>query len=369
MSYPFSFPANTSPISPVRSREDLKSNYGSTRSQRGRNAIASAELAHHIQLGPLSRSLTDITAYHATSTQIWRGDGIITALVDSPASTPRLRSTQTGSDELDCIPQDVFTGLDDPKPLFPPDNTVPLPLNPNQYSLSTSIEEITFTHSQLDSSSIVQISGLSIQGTRLRPVRNLSGGVFLSSCKPKGRRSDLGADSLNSMNRPHMSGAWEPGAENKNNGGQGGQPLSDARREAFTEEKRNRSSSRTGKGRVEKKIEATLPKVEQLPNARSRKSSHILGLFKENTASQEIKKAQDKSRLEPNAASGIHSAVQEDDRSKVGSQEGLSLPILPNANDGRESKPIIKMLKIILTLIKKQVLRTALFSASVLKTH
>lgn len=341
MSYPFSFPANTSPISPVRSREDLKSNHGSTRSQRGPNAIASAELAHHIQLGPLSRSLTDITAYHATSTQIWRGDGIITALVDSPASTPRLRSTQTGSDELDCIPQDVFTGLDHPKPLFPPENTVPLPLNCSQSSPSTSTEEVTFTHPQLDSSDIVRISGLSIQGTRLQSVRNLSGGVLLSSYKPTERRSDLRTDSLSSLNRLQMSEAWEPGAENANNGGQGGRPLSEARREAFTEEKRNRSSSRTGKGRVEKKIEATLPKVEQLPNARSRKSSHILGLFKENTASQEIKKAQDKVRLEPGAVSGIDSVVHEDDGARVGAQEGLSLPFIPNTHDGRESKPII----------------------------
>lgn len=70
-----------------------------------------------------------------------------------------------------------------------------------------------------------------------------------------------------------------------------------AREEAFSE-KRNRSSSRNGNGngRVEKRIEATMANAEPASTARSRKSSHILGLFKENTASQEQKKSQEKAR-------------------------------------------------------------------------
>ncbi|KAL9602501.1 MAG: hypothetical protein Q9219_001795 [cf. Caloplaca sp. 3 TL-2023] len=55
-----------------------------------------------------------------------------------------------------------------------------------------------------------------------------------------------------------------------------------------TEETRNRSSSRSG--RVEKRIEATLAKAEPSSTARSRKSSHLLGLFKEN-AGQEARKS------------------------------------------------------------------------------
>ena len=68
-----------------------------------------------------------------------------------------------------------------------------------------------------------------------------------------------------------------------------------ARQEAFSE-KRNRSSSRNGNGRVEKRIEATMADAEPASTARSRKSSHILGLFKENTASQEQKRSQEKAR-------------------------------------------------------------------------
>ncbi|KAL8857441.1 MAG: hypothetical protein Q9178_005935 [Gyalolechia marmorata] len=57
------------------------------------------------------------------------------------------------------------------------------------------------------------------------------------------------------------------------------------------DEKRNRSTSRSG--RVEKRIEATLAKAEPSTTARSRKSSHILGLFKEN-AGQDFKSLPEK---------------------------------------------------------------------------
>ncbi|KAL8830677.1 MAG: hypothetical protein Q9170_005629 [Blastenia crenularia] len=56
------------------------------------------------------------------------------------------------------------------------------------------------------------------------------------------------------------------------------------------EERRNRSSSRSR--RVEKRIEATLTKAEPGSTARSRKSSHLLGLFKENSVQEARKPAE-----------------------------------------------------------------------------
>lgn len=41
---------------------------------------------------------------------------------------------------------------------------------------------------------------------------------------------------------------------------------------------------------VDKKIEATLPRAEQAVVARSRKTSHLLGIFKQNEPSAEPKK-------------------------------------------------------------------------------
>ena len=54
-------------------------------------------------------------------------------------------------------------------------------------------------------------------------------------------------------------------------------------KQAIQTNRPDRSSSR-GRSHVEKSIEVTLPKTEQITNARSRKSSHYMGLFRENTA-------------------------------------------------------------------------------------
>ncbi|KAL5343179.1 hypothetical protein BJX70DRAFT_354761 [Aspergillus crustosus] len=54
-----------------------------------------------------------------------------------------------------------------------------------------------------------------------------------------------------------------------------------------------RSSSRSRRGRVEKSIEANIANVEPTTHVRSRKSSHYLGLFKENTATSPERKRRD----------------------------------------------------------------------------
>ena len=69
-----------------------------------------------------------------------------------------------------------------------------------------------------------------------------------------------------------------------------------ARADAFSEEKRNRSSSRSSQSRVEKRIEATMADAEPSSHARSRKSSHVLGLFKENKSSLDVKRSQERQR-------------------------------------------------------------------------
>ncbi|KAJ5558377.1 hypothetical protein N7461_002349 [Penicillium sp. DV-2018c] len=53
------------------------------------------------------------------------------------------------------------------------------------------------------------------------------------------------------------------------------------------------SSSRGRRGRVDSSIEANLTNAEPASNVRSRKSSHYLGLFKENTTSPDRKRAQE----------------------------------------------------------------------------
>ncbi|KAJ5636024.1 Major facilitator superfamily domain general substrate transporter [Penicillium longicatenatum] len=62
------------------------------------------------------------------------------------------------------------------------------------------------------------------------------------------------------------------------------------------------SSSRGRRGRVDSSIEANLNNAEPASNVRSRKSSHYLGLFKENTTSPERKKWEDQPRQQDEAA-------------------------------------------------------------------
>lgn len=130
-----------------------------------------------------------------------------------------------------------------------------------------------------------------------------------------------------------MSGAWDREGDHNQNAAKSGELSSDARRDAFSEVKRNKSSSRTGKGRVEKRIEATLAKAEPSSSARSRKSSHILGLFKENTASQDVRKSQEKARPSP--------GIVEDDAVAGRTQPGGE-NVIPEGSDAYKASNVVR---------------------------
>ena len=70
-----------------------------------------------------------------------------------------------------------------------------------------------------------------------------------------------------------------------------------------------RSSSRHENGHVDKTIEASLAKAEPAQSARSRKTSHYLGLFKENTPSQEHRRRDDKAKDKTGKEKAIDSDV------------------------------------------------------------
>ena len=339
MSNPFSFPANTSPVSPVRTIEDLKNNHEYATSETRSSTITSAEVAHHIQVGPLSRSLTDITACHPnsnhSSAQSWRGNGIIADLFDTPASTPPIHPTLLGSHELRFLPQDVSTGLDSPKPLSPPGTTLSVSLDRTLSSPTITTIKTSFTGTHQILTNIVQRNGLSIRGKSSDSVKDYKGGAFSSAGQPS---LDQRTIPQGIPNCAAMSEFGDLEVGNNNNGMKDRGSLSEARRVTFSGETRNRSSSRTGNGRVEKKIEATLPNVEQPSNARSRKSSHVLGLFKENTASQESKKGQDKSRPELSALQGDDNMITSghEDSASIQKVHGRDEPMTTKTFNPRE---------------------------------
>lgn len=98
------------------------------------------------------------------------------------------------------------------------------------------------------------------------------------------------------MSDAQVSGTLEEEAKYQENVGASRERCAYQAESTGEEGKRNRSSSRSGK--VEKRIEATLAKAEPSSTARSRKSSHLLGLFKENAA-QEVRKPLEKASSAP----------------------------------------------------------------------
>jgi inositol-hexakisphosphate 5-kinase len=90
---------------------------------------------------------------------------------------------------------------------------------------------------------------------------------------------------------------------------------------------KERSSSR-GRSRVEKSIEATLPNREPGKNVRTRKASHLMGIFKE-TASSEIRKRETHSKLATaryDEESGRRLSLTDSGVSQLRSQSILSTP-------------------------------------------
>lgn len=128
--------------------------------------------------------------------------------------------------------------------------------------------------------------------------------------------------------------AKELGAGERNEVDHARERATSFRAEAFSGENRNRSTSRSsGKGRVEKSIKTSVVDAEPAANARSRKSSHMMQLFKENKISSEPKKASEKPRKTSRSTSdGSGSKASESAREQLQSEEFSQ----PNASQAVE---------------------------------
>ncbi|KAL8739807.1 MAG: hypothetical protein Q9184_008561, partial [Pyrenodesmia sp. 2 TL-2023] len=209
--------------------------------------------------------------------------------LDSAAATPRLPPSKYGSDDLLVMPSHELGMLDEDKASSAPSLPRSLPsrkLRPSPTPVSsgghliTSFSEINPNSSgsfrkalqnklhhgdQGDFKDRIapspkagrypagQISGISLYSARLRFQEAMSDMQSLHGLEEQAKAHD------------HVIDGRERTAQQDESIG--------------TEDKRNRSSSRSG--RMEKRIEATLAKAEPGSTARSRKSSHLLGLFKE----------------------------------------------------------------------------------------
>ncbi|KAL8993285.1 MAG: hypothetical protein Q9169_006458 [Polycauliona sp. 2 TL-2023] len=219
-------------------------------------------------------------------------------LLNSAAATPRMPPSRHGSDDLHLIPAqelDLLHGSPAPQVTAMPRS---LPSSKGRPSPSPRAALVTsFSDLRVSTSA-------SFRPTPQHSLQPADKGRILDRIAPPSKSSQhLSGHAFSPPLRPTrtrshgaMTDTRSPPLLAEDSNGQG---QSEDTRERPTQqsddpstvEKRNRSASRSG--RVEKRIEATLAKAEPGTTARSRKSSHLLGLFKENAA-QDFKKLPEK---------------------------------------------------------------------------
>lgn len=113
-------------------------------------------------------------------------------------------------------------------------------------------------------------------------------------------------------------------------------------RKEATQSSLERSPSRGRRGRVDSSIEANLTNAEPASNVRSRKSSHYLGLFKENTTSPDRKRREDRDRAQDETLESQDSVMDlEQDTGPWSEEEALLRKSisLPSLGDGPSLEP------------------------------
>lgn len=221
----------------------------------------------------------------------------------SDPNTPRLPPTMNGNSDLEIVPQE---------PLNCVQGSSNISHNLSNSSSKSQLPPLrASTSPSLSSSHNRYSTSLSPLQDYSQPLQDCPNGQDDSSVTPyleQSQRTNTDPPASHPISIPRtprtksqgipghtrMSGSWGRELSHASNGGGAGQ-VSEAREEAFAEN-RHRSLSRSSQGRVEKRIEATLADAEPSSHARSRKSSHTLGLFKENNASQGARRGQDRSR-------------------------------------------------------------------------
>ncbi|PYH43789.1 inositol polyphosphate kinase KCS1 [Aspergillus saccharolyticus JOP 1030-1] len=242
-----------------------------------------------------------------------------------PASTPRLSPSEDTRHEppacLSPLLEDVSASAssDSPDKVFPRSNCVgtshmEVDVRRKHPLDSPSLLPPAIPHSTpllpVDSDVIVdEQSGLAHRSAAIpawesfQPLRKVSSDVAAN--KPAAladhlaHRSLLSA-SLNDAALPPLpplhSSLSSPGIHSPATSGDAAhQPWSKSHmHEGARENRLERSSSRSRRGRVEQSIEANLTNAEPASHVRSRKSSHYLGLFKENTTSPDRKRREER---------------------------------------------------------------------------
>lgn len=311
MSNPFPASEKPSPPNSVRSFGAVSSSnhVPSTTSKAEPKAITCPARTQRDVADAESQPIADSLGYKNGHPPTLGSNGVLDDYEGSDPNTPRLPPTKLGNTDLENIPHEAAVSLDPPDQ--PSESFVSSQLEFKGYpypssgaaasTFSSSLsepsaqnfdkqsrseqEEPAYSYSQ-DRSHIKAWLERSQQAYTVPPNNESTPPPYISRTKSHGIASNT-----------RMSGTWsQEGAQMSVVPRRERPTAMGAREEAFSEEKRNRSSSRSSQSRVEKRIEATMADAEPSSHARSRKSSHVLGLFKENKSSHDTKKGQERQR-------------------------------------------------------------------------
>ena len=312
MSIPSSASENSSPPDPVRFFGAVRdSNHvPSTTSQAKPKAITDLALAERDGADTNSHPIADNVDYQIDHPYTLGSNGVLDEYEGSDPNTPRLPPTKLGNTDLENIPHEAAVSLD-------------LPDQPSTNPVSSQLEFRRYPYPSLRAATSTFSSSLSEPSTQTpsKPIRSdqqtpapptIQDRSHIKSWLEKSQQAYKYPQTNETTPLPYIPRTksyriarnppmsvllGEEGAQTSVGLGPEYPTAVGAREEAFSEEKRNRSSSRSSQSRVEKRIEATMADAEPSSHARSRKSSHVLGLFKENKSSHDIRKSQERQRM------------------------------------------------------------------------
>ncbi|MCJ1290154.1 hypothetical protein MMC34_001690 [Xylographa carneopallida] len=250
---------------------------------------------------------------------------------DSAATTPRLPPTLPSKSNLPNLPQDVVSTLDLSAPLSP-QATAPALLSRQKRQPSTMTRSLShrspydsqedYDQSEYQDSHQITFSD---SGRFNETAVSLSTTVPTTGSELPAQAQDPSLLSQKTLVRPphqpkvvRMSATWHQPEATSNNGLFASAERPDSREEVKSKDKSKRATS---KARIDEQIEATLANEEPLLNARSRKASHYLGLFKENATSQEQRNNKNRSKDPSKSSQTVH--VLESPKNEGTSSDGL----------------------------------------------
>jgi len=222
---------------------------------------------------------------------------------DGNDQTPRLLAAE-GADDVANLPQDLNAAMEVAVPISPPQSPISLKtlFSPRKLRSPPTVKNVgqtTLPNPSTASTKLVEKSRGTIHTVHRVTSEGQSGKQIPQVQDTDQNRLPMAEHPSASIGAAKMSDVGDVGGEKSGRIPEKSQTRSDrgsAMRETFRQTgSKDRSSSR-GRTHVEKSIEATLPNREPAKNVRTRKSSHLMGIFKE-TAPPESKKRDGQSRI------------------------------------------------------------------------